>query len=60
MSTKKIAFKVLKISKTDFSYELGYRYNVQVFISGRYSGVGRFCKTLKEVEVYKRSIRKSV
>lgn len=56
--SKNISFKVIKIGANEYSRKLGYKYNVQVLVNGKYSGVGRFCKTLKEVETYKRNIRK--
>lgn len=54
---KNITFKVIKTGPNEYSRKLGYKYNVQVIINGRYSGVGSFCKTLKEVEAYKRQVR---
>lgn len=30
----------------------GYKYNVQIYINGVYSGVGRFCKDMQEVNKY--------
>ena len=56
--SKQLSFRVLKTGTNDYSRKLGYKYNVKVLVNGRYSGVGRFCKTLKEVEAYKRDIRK--
>ena len=50
---KKITFKTTKVNNP-----FGYKYNVQVYVNGIYAGIGRFCKTLKEVETYKRKIKK--
>lgn len=35
----------------------GANYNVKVIIDGMYCGVGKFCKTWKEVEEYRKANR---
>ena len=34
----------------------GYGYNVQIFIDGIYTGVGKFCKTLADAEAYAKEL----
>lgn len=50
---KKITFKTIKIAGNPY----GYKYNVQTYIDGSYAGHGRFCKTMDEVNQYKKSVR---
>lgn len=50
---KTIRFRVIKTSKTHFN-NYGVKYNVQVILNGIYSGVGRYCRNMKEVNDYKR------
>ena len=52
--------KILKINSDNYSYDLGYRYNVQIFINGYYYGLGRFCKTAKEARDYAKAETKRI
>lgn len=51
---KNITFKVVKLNNHPF----GYKYNCQVYLNGIYAGYGRFCKTLTEVNAFKRKVMK--
>lgn len=47
------SFKVQKFDKHPF----GFNYNVQVFNDGVYAGQGRFCKTMDEVNKFKKNMK---